>query len=87
MSNLLEIIAACEDDESSRVAASLTSYGQLKQRATDAVLAVLAPIRKRYDELAGCPEVVARIYAGGALRCREETAPVLAAAREAMGLS
>ena len=87
VSNLLEIIAACEDDEPSRVAATLTSYGQLKQRATDAVLAVLAPIRKRYDELAGCPDVVARTYAEGALRCREETAPVLAGAREAMGLS
>jgi tryptophanyl-tRNA synthetase len=37
------------------------------------------------------PDVVARkidrVYAGGAERCRTETAPVLAAAREAVGLS
>ena len=87
VSNLLDIVAACEGQEPARVAAGLSSYGQLKQRATDAVLTVLAPIRKRYDELAARPDAVAKVYAGGALRCREEAAPVLAAARNAMGLS
>lgn len=86
VSNLLEIIAACQGVEPNEVAAGLTSYGDLKQRATEAVLQVLGPIQARYGELTDDHELVARVYAEGAQRCRKETAPVLAAARTAMGL-
>jgi tryptophanyl-tRNA synthetase len=87
VSNLLEIIAACEGAAVDDVAADLASYGEVKARATEAVLAVLAPIQRRYAELASDPELVARAYAEGAARARAESAPVLAAAREAIGLS
>ena len=86
VSNLLEIIAACQGDEPHRVAAGLTSYGDLKERATEAVVQVLGPIQARYAALTDDNELVARIYAEGAERCRKETAPVLNAARQAMGL-
>ena len=86
VSNLLEIVAGCEGRAPARVADGLSSYGELKQRACEAVLAVLGPIQARYAELVADPDLVAGTYAEGALRCREETAPVLAAAREAIGL-
>ena len=50
------------------------------------MLAVLEPVQRRYAELAEDPAYVDRVYAEGAERCRAETAPVLAAAREAIGL-
>ncbi len=86
VSNLLEIVAACEGREPAQVAGGLASYGELKQRTTDAVLTVLEPVQGRYAELSARPELVEKAYAEGALRCREETAPVLAAARRAIGL-
>jgi tryptophanyl-tRNA synthetase len=53
---------------------------------TDAVVAVLEPLQARYAELADHPDHVRAVYAAGAERCREVTAPVLAAAREAVGV-
>jgi len=87
VSNLLEIVAACEGGEPARVAVETASYGELKSRATQAVLEVLGPIQRRYADLASDPGTVREVYAEGAARCREETAPVLAAARHAIGLT
>lgn len=86
VSNLLDIVAACEDVRPVQVAEDCPSYGDLKRRATEAVLGVLSPIQARYAELEADPDRIARTYAEGALRCRAETAPVLAAARHAIGL-
>ena len=87
VSNLLEIIAACEGTDPQRVADDLTSYAELKRRAAEAVLGVLAPIQDRYADLVSRPGAVEEVYAEGAERCREVTAPVLRAAKEAMGLN
>lgn len=81
VTNLLEILVACGGS-----ADGLTTYGALKRAVTDAVVATLDPIRKRYADLAADPAYVAGVYAAGAARCREVTAPVLAAAEEAIGL-
>jgi tryptophanyl-tRNA synthetase len=82
VSNLLEILAACGGS-----AEGLTTYGALKAAVTDVVVAELEPIRKRYAELAGDPAYVSSVYEAGAERCRQVTAPVLAAARAAVGLA
>jgi len=82
VTNLLDILLACGGS-----AEGVTTYGALKQAVTDAVVAELEPIRKRYDELAADPAYVTGVYAKGAARCREVTAPVLAAAQAAIGLS
>ena len=87
VSNLLEIIAACEGAAVDDVVEDLASYGDLKARTTEAVLAVLDPIQRRYADLAADPDVVQAIFAEGAERCRRETAPVLAAAGQAIGLT
>jgi tryptophanyl-tRNA synthetase len=81
VTNLLEILDACGGS-----ADEITSYGALKTAVTDAVVAVLEPVQKQYDDLAADATYVAEVYARGAERCRQVTAPVLAAARAAMGL-
>ena len=87
MSNLLELLAACTGVTPEEAADGVTTYGQLKKRTTEAVLSVLEPLQRRYAELAADPAYVDGVFAAGSARCREETAPVLAAARAAIGLS
>jgi tryptophanyl-tRNA synthetase len=67
-------------------AAGITTYGALKAAVTDAVVAELEPLQRRYADLAADPAHVSSAYASGAARCREVTAPVLASARAAIGL-
>ena len=82
VTNLLEILAACGGS-----ADGITTYGALKRAVTDAVVAELEPVRARYAELATDPAYVQQVYAAGAERCRQVTAPVLDAARTALGLT
>ena len=49
-------------------------------------MATLEPIQKRYADLAADPVHVTEVFTAGATRCREVTAPVLAAAQAAIGL-
>jgi tryptophanyl-tRNA synthetase len=81
VTNLLEILDACGGS-----AEGITTYGALKQAVTDAVVAALTPIQRRYADLVADPGYVTSVYDAGSARCREVTAPVLAAARTAMGL-
>jgi tryptophanyl-tRNA synthetase len=81
VSNLLEILTACGGS-----AEGITTYGALKSAVADAVVAELEPIQKRYAELADDPAYVTEVFDRGASRCRDVTAPVLAAASAAVGL-
>jgi tryptophanyl-tRNA synthetase len=81
VTNLLDILTACGGS-----AAGITTYGALKQAVTDAVVAELEPLQRRYVELAADPAYVTGVYEKGAARCREVTEPVLAAATAALGL-
>src|SRR3954447_2006974 len=81
VTNLLDVLVACGGSP-----AGITTYGALKQAVTDAVVAVLEPVQRRYAELVADPGHVASVYAAGEARCREVTAPVLAAAEAAVGL-
>jgi len=81
VTNLLDILAACGGS-----ASGITTYGALKAAVTDAVVAVLEPVQKKYDELAADPAYVASVFADGSARCRDVTASVLADAGAAMGL-
>lgn len=64
----------------------LTTYGALKRAVTDAVVAELEPLQRRYAELAGDSAYVDEVLEAGASRCREVTAPLLVAVEEATGL-
>ena len=81
VTNLIDILVACGGSP-----ADLTTYGALKASVTDAVVALLEPLQARYAALAADPGHVRSVYEAGAERCRRVTAPVLAAAREAVGL-
>ena len=81
VSNLLDVLAACGGS-----ADGITTYGALKAAVTEAVVAVLEPVQKRYADLAADPAYVTAVFEAGSARCREVTAPVLAAAEAAMGV-
>ena len=86
VSNLLEILAACTGTDPVSAAEGVSTYGRLKAATTEAVLGLLAPLRRRYDELVGEPEAVDEVFAEGEARARAATEPVLAAAFDAIGL-
>jgi len=81
VTNLLDILEACGGS-----AEGLTTYGALKRTVTDAVVAELEPVQKRYAEVASDRAYVTDVYASGAERARSVTQPVLAAAYAAIGL-
>jgi tryptophanyl-tRNA synthetase len=81
VTNLLDLLEACGGS-----ADGLSTYGALKKAVTDAVVAILGPIQKRYADLAADATHVTSVYDAGAARCRQVTAPVLAAAEAAVGL-
>ncbi|WP_250009109.1 tryptophan--tRNA ligase [Actinoplanes sp. M2I2] len=82
VTNLLAILRACSDREPGE----LSSYGALKREVTDAVEALLAPIRARYAELAADPGHVGRILTEGAARVRPRAAATVRRTRAAIGL-
>jgi tryptophanyl-tRNA synthetase len=60
--------------------------GALKQRATDAVNAFLAPHRARRREVATDPDVVSTVLRCGNARANEIASATLRDVREAMGM-
>jgi len=82
VSNLLALLAAC----TGRPAPEIATYGRLKREVTDAVEAVLAPIRTRYAELSADPGYVTGVLADGATRVRGRAAQTVRRAKRAIGL-
>ena len=70
VSNLLEINAAVTDRTPQAVAEEFDQYGALKVATGEAVLAVLDPIRERYNELMEDRGELARLLKIGAERAR-----------------
>ncbi len=81
VTNLIDLLEACGGST-----AGLTTYGALKRAVTDAVIAELEPIQRRYADLAADPAYVDAVLEAGSARCVEVTRPLLAAVEEAMGL-
>ena len=87
VANLLEILAACGGGtDPAGLAEEYDSYGALKQAVVDAVVAVLEPLQRRYATLADDQGYVDATLRLGAERARVLAAPVLAAAKEAIGV-
>lgn len=86
VSNLLSILSACTDTSPEVLAQSYTRYGDLKTAVAEAVVETLRPIQERYNELAADPMGTAAILAQGAEKARSIAGPVLARARENIGL-
>ena len=66
--------------------ADARGYGDLKVRVGEAVVAMLAPIRERYNELMADPAELDRLLAKGAEQARAVATPKLDAMKEMMGL-
>jgi tryptophanyl-tRNA synthetase len=89
VSNLIEILAAARGITPTAVEAELTDargYGDLKAAAAQAVVALLGPVRERYQELRADEDTLEDILAHGAEQARAIAAPTLADVRECMGV-
>ncbi len=82
VTNLLAILRACSDREPG----PFSSYGGLKREVTDAVEAVLAPIRARHAELSDDPGHVRKVLAEGRASVRPTAGETVRRTREAIGL-
>jgi tryptophanyl-tRNA synthetase len=82
ISNLLGILTACTGSQRR----AFTSYGELKREVTDAVEALLAPIRARYAALSADPGYLRSILAEGKNRVRPTASETVRRTRAALGL-
>ena len=87
--NLVGIYAAVTGESVQQVLARFSGqgFGQFKPVLADALVALIAPIRERLDELRRDPAELDRILEGGADRAIALGTPVLAKAKSAVGLT
>ena len=86
VSNLIDILAASSGRSIDDVAASYSQYGPLKNDTAEAVIELLAPVRRRFDELSADPGEVANLLRKGADKARTVAVPTLERAYRALGL-
>ena len=87
--NLVGIMAAIQDRSIEAVLGDFSGqgFGQFKPALADAVVALVAPLRTRLEQLRSDPAELDRILAAGAGRARELAAPTLAEAYKVVGLT
>jgi tryptophanyl-tRNA synthetase len=87
--NLVGIYGAVTGESVEQVLARFAGqgFGVFKPALADALVDLIAPIRRRLDELRRHPEELDRILAEGAAHADKLGAPVLAKARAAVGLT
>jgi tryptophanyl-tRNA synthetase len=85
VSNLLAILAAATGQDPAEIAASYPNYGSLKTDTAEAVVALLEPIQRRYDELREDPAELHRSLAVGADKARAVSTGVRDRVFDAMG--
>lgn len=86
IANLLDILSACTGTPVEALAENYTQYGALKSDAGDAVIALIEPIRARYNDLMSDPAELSRLLFIGNQRAREVAAVTLDRAHRAIGL-
>jgi tryptophanyl-tRNA synthetase len=87
--NLVGIYGAVVGESVDQVLARFAGqgFGAFKPALADVLIALIAPIRARLDDLRQHPDELDRILAEGAARAAELGAPVLAKAKAAVGLA
>ena len=87
ISNLIEIMSVATGEPMEVVEARYDGqgYGRFKDEVADAVIALLDPIRRRYDELRSDPRELQRLLARGAEKAREASEPRLREMYDRMG--
>ncbi|MGI5137966.1 MULTISPECIES: tryptophan--tRNA ligase [unclassified Streptomyces] len=86
VSNLLEILAACEGRSPEELSGAYDTYGALKKDTAEAVVELLRPVQERHRALCADPGRVDEVLRAGAERAREMAAPRVDAAYRAIGL-
>lgn len=86
VSNLLEILAACEGGNPNDLAGVYETYGSLKKDTAEAVVELLRPVQQRHKELCADPAYVEGVLREGAEKAREMARPRVDAAYRAIGL-
>jgi tryptophanyl-tRNA synthetase len=89
VSNLIEIMSVATGESISDIESRYdgSGYGQFKADVADAVVALVDPIAKRYEELRADPAELQRLLALGAEKARASSAPTLALMYERMGFT
>jgi len=87
--NLVGIYAAVTSENVEHVLRRFAGqgFGTFKPALADALVALIAPLRTRLEQLRNDPAELDRILADGAAKARDLGAPTLAAAYQAVGLS
>jgi tryptophanyl-tRNA synthetase len=89
VSNLIEILAVARDVTPAQVEremADARGYGDLKTAATDAINAMLTPVRERYLRLRADEARLEQVLADGAAHARGLAAQTLTDVRDCMGV-
>jgi tryptophanyl-tRNA synthetase len=86
VSNLLEILAACQRDLPETAALRFSSYAELKEAVADSIVDILAPVRRRYAELVAEPGYLGAVRRDGTERARERAGATVHRAKVAIGL-
>ena len=87
VSNLLEIFASLNGETPEQVAGHYTRYGELKNDLAALVIEVLAPMKRRHDELLASPEELHRMASRGAEKAAAVAGVMYRRAAAAMGLA
>jgi tryptophanyl-tRNA synthetase len=87
ITNLIDIMSVATGDSPDAIEARYDGrgYGAFKADVGEAVVALLDPVRRRYEELRADPAELQRLLAVGADKARETSAPTLARMYELMG--
>ena len=86
ISNLLDILSAATGTPIQQLVEQYSQYGPLKKDTGDAVIAVIEPIRSRYNELMNDKGQLAQLLKIGNQRAREVAARTLDRTHKAIGL-
>jgi tryptophanyl-tRNA synthetase len=89
VSNLIEIMSVATGDSFADIESHYdgAGYGPFKSDVADAVVALLDPIRERYEALRADEASLRRLLSVGAEKAREASAPTLEAMYERMGFT
>ena len=86
LANLIELLAAATSRSIDDIVGSYDQYGPLKSDLTDALVAVLAPVKARYEALADDQTAIIGLLEQGAAKAASLAAGPLRRAQEAIGL-
>jgi tryptophanyl-tRNA synthetase len=89
ISNLIEIMSVATGESFADIEARYDGqgYGPFKTDVAEAVVELLDPIQRRYEELRGDPVELQRLLARGAEKARNASQPTLDRMYEAMGFA